>query len=142
WPREGRESERMVAYLGRLDVAKGISLLMQAWDLYSAANRGEGLRLVIAGGGPLGSQVTEWADARPSVTTVGILSAAECAALVARAQAVLLPSQWEETFGLVAVEAMAAGVPPVAAAHGAFHELISDGVDGVLFKPGSVASLA
>ena len=30
----------------------------------------------------------------------------------------------------------------MAAAHGAFHELISDGVDGVLFKPGSVASLA
>jgi len=41
----------------------------------------------------------------------------------------------------VAVEAMAAGVPPIAAAHGSFTELITPGVDGVLFKPGDPAAL-
>ena len=61
---------------------------------------------------------------------------------MSRARAVLLPSAWEETFGLVAVEAMAAGVPPVAAAHGSFTELITPGVDGVLFSPGDPAALA
>jgi len=54
---------------------------------------------------------------------------------------VLLPSAWEETFGLVVVEAMALGVPPVATAHGSFTELITDGVDGVLFRPGDPAAL-
>ena len=37
--------------------------------------------------------------------------------------AVLLPSACEETFSLVAIEAMAAGVPPIAADHGSFTEL-------------------
>ncbi len=136
------ERDRLVAYLGRLDAAKGIPLLMEAWDLYRAANAGEGLQLVIAGSGPLESRVAEWAVGRPSVMMVGILSTTECAALVTRARAVILPSQWEETFGLVAIEAMAAGVPPVAAAHGSFPELIRDGTDGVLFEPGNAASLA
>ena len=61
---------------------------------------------------------------------------------MAAARAVVLPSAWEETFGLAAVEAMALGVAPVAAAHGAFPELITDGVDGVLFRPGDPAALA
>ena len=61
---------------------------------------------------------------------------------MSRARAVLLPSTWEETFGLVAVEAMAAGVPPIATAHGSFPELITPGVDGMLFRPGDPAALA
>ncbi len=61
---------------------------------------------------------------------------------MAAARAVVLPSAWEETFGLAAVEAMALGVAPVAAGHGAFPELITDGVDGVLFRPGDPAALA
>ena len=58
------------------------------------------------------------------------------------ARAVVLPSAWEETFGLVAVEAMSLGVAAIAAAHGAFPELITDEVDGVLFRPGDPAALA
>ncbi len=61
---------------------------------------------------------------------------------MAVARAVVLPSAWEETFGLAAVEAMAMGVAPVAAAHGAFPEIITDGMDGVLFRPGDPAALA
>lgn len=52
------------------------------------------------------------------------------------------PSTWLEAFGLVVVEAMAAGVPTVAAAHGAFVELVEDGVSGLLHQPGEPASLA
>ena len=37
---------------------------------------------------------------------------------------------------------MAAGVPPIAAGHGSFTELIADGVDGVLFNPGDPDALA
>jgi glycosyltransferase involved in cell wall biosynthesis len=62
--------------------------------------------------------------------------------VISQARAVLLPSVWEETFGLVAVEAMALGVPPIAAGHGSFPELITPGVDGVLFPPGDPAALA
>jgi glycosyltransferase involved in cell wall biosynthesis len=55
---------------------------------------------------------------------------------------VLVPSQWEETFGLVAVEAMAVGTPAIAPAHGAFPEIITDGVDGVLVPPHDAGAIA
>jgi glycosyltransferase involved in cell wall biosynthesis len=60
---------------------------------------------------------------------------------MAGARAILLPSAWEETFGLVVVEAMAVGTPPVASGHGSFTELISPDLDGVLFTPGDPAAL-
>jgi glycosyltransferase involved in cell wall biosynthesis len=131
----------MVVYAGRLDEVKGVRLLMAGWDHYQADAGGPALKLAIAGGGPLSDEVTAWASARPSVMLTGTLSAAECADLISRARAVLLPSAWEETFGLVAVEAMAAGVPPVAAAHGSFPELITHGVNGALFDPGDPSAL-
>ncbi len=129
-------------YAGRLDDAKGTRLMMAGWDRYCAKSTEPGLRLVIAGSGPLGGQVADWASARPSVEMVGQVSSARCAELISHARAVLLPSTWEETFGLVAVEAMAAGVPPIAAGHGSFPELITSGVDGVLFRPGDPEALA
>ena len=77
---------------------------------------------------------------RPAVAVLGKLNPSECSHLVDRSRAVVLPSQWEETFGLVAVEAMAVGVPAVAAAHGSFPELIGEG--GILFRPGSADGLS
>jgi glycosyltransferase involved in cell wall biosynthesis len=53
-----------------------------------------------------------------------------------------VPSVWEETFGLVVVEAMAAGTPAIASAHGSFTELVTPGSDGVLFRPGDPDALA
>ena len=135
----------MVAYAGRLDEAKGVRLLMAGWDHYRAvagdAAGDAGLRLLIVGAGPLEDEVTAWAASRPSVELAGQVDGATCARLMSGARAVLLPSAWEETFGLVVVEAMALGVPPVATAHGSFTELITDGVDGVLFRPGDPAAL-
>jgi glycosyltransferase involved in cell wall biosynthesis len=130
-----------VVYAGRLDEAKGVPLLMTGWDCYLGKSGEPGLNLVIAGGGPLEDEVAAWASARPSVEMTGMVSGDRCAELMSGARAVLLPSAWEETFGLVAVEAMAAGVPPIAAGHGSFTELITPGVDGVLFSPGDPVAL-
>ena len=131
-----------VVYAGRLDEAKGVRLLMAGWDAYRREASEPELKLVIAGGGPLGDEVAAWASDKPSVELHGTVSSDRCGELIAQARAVLLPSAWQETFGLVAVEAMAAGVPPVASGHGAFPELITPDVDGVLFSPGDPASLA
>ena len=54
------------------------------------------------------------------------------AALLAGADAMLFPIQWEEPFGLAMVEAMASGTPVVAIARGAAPELIDEGVTGFL----------
>ncbi|KUM70442.1 glycosyltransferase [Streptomyces griseorubiginosus] len=130
-----------VLYLGRLAEAKGVRLLMAAWDEI-AAGGGVGVPLVIAGTGPLEAEVSAWAAGRDDVRWVGLLDTAECQKAIARSVAVVAPSTWLEAFGLVVVEAMAAGVPVVAAGHGAFVELVEDGVTGLLHRPGESASLA
>lgn len=128
-------------YLGRLAEAKGVRLLMAAWDEI-AASGGVGVPLVIAGSGPLEPEVTAWAAGRDDVRYVGLYDTAECQKAIARSVAVVAPSTWLEAFGLVVVEAMAAGVPAVAAGHGAFVELVDDGETGLLHRPGEAASLA
>ncbi|MFI9375042.1 glycosyltransferase [Streptomyces parvulus] len=128
-------------FLGRLAEAKGVRLLMAAWDEL-AAGGGVGVPLVIAGAGPLEGEVTAWAAGRDDVRRVGLYDTARCREALARSVAVVAPSTWLEAFGLVVVEAMAAGVPAVAAGHGAFTELVEDGVTGLLHRPGEAASLA
>ncbi|WP_329286009.1 glycosyltransferase family 4 protein [Streptomyces sp. NBC_00691] len=128
-------------FLGRLAETKGVRLLMAAWDEV-AAGGGVGVPLVIAGAGPLEPEVSAWAAGREDVRYAGLWDPEECRRAVARSVAVLAPSLAMETFGLVVAEAMAAGVPAVAAAHGAFVELVEDGVTGLLHRPGDPASLA
>ncbi|OXM53943.1 glycosyltransferase family 4 protein [Amycolatopsis alba] len=128
-------------FLGRITAEKGIGLLMNAWDLLVAAG-GPLPPLVIAGTGPMQDEVARWAEGRDDVRYLGLQSKEECRDLIARSNAVLAPSEWLETFGLVVVEAMAAGVPTVAAAHGAFRELVEDGVTGLLHEPGNPEALA
>ena len=128
-------------YLGRLAEAKGVRLLMAAWDEL-AADGGVGVPLVIAGTGPLEPEVAAWAEGRDDVRYVGLYDTAQCRQAIARAVAVVAPSTWLEAFGLVVVEAMAAGVPTVAAGHGAFVELVEEGVTGLLHRPGEHGSLA
>jgi glycosyltransferase involved in cell wall biosynthesis len=128
-------------YLGRLTEEKGVRLLMAAWDRIAAAG-GLGVPLVIAGAGPLTDDVTAWAATRHDVRFVGRLDTAASRAMVARSIAVVVPSQWLETFGLVVVEAMAAGVPSVVAGHSSLAELVTDGVTGLTHTPGDAASLA
>ncbi|HEY4571233.1 MAG TPA: glycosyltransferase, partial [Kribbella sp.] len=132
----GGPRQRQVTYVGRLDAAKGAPLLMKSWDAYRATAGDDALRLVIAGGGPMLEQVAAWAAERPSVEMRGLMSKPDVFKLIGESRAVVLPSQWEETFGLVVVEAMAVGVPPLASGHGSFPDLITDGVDGALFEPG------
>lgn len=128
-------------YLGRLAEAKGVRLLMAAWDELAAAG-GVGVPLVVAGTGPLEREVTAWAAGRDDVRYVGLYDAQQCQGAIARSVAVVAPSTWMEAFGLVVAEAMAAGVPAVAAGHGAFVELVEDGVTGLLHRPGDLGSLA
>jgi glycosyltransferase involved in cell wall biosynthesis len=130
-----------VLYLGRMTEEKGLRTLMAGWERL-AQRDATTLPLVLAGSGPMAGEVGAWAEARADARYVGLQSRAECAALLGAAAAVVVPSVWLETFGLVVVEAMAAGVPVIASAHGAFVELVDDGVTGLLYRPADAESLA
>lgn len=58
----------------------------------------------------------------------------ELTRLMGRAKAFIFPIQWEEPFGLVVIEAMAAGTPVIAYPKGAMPEIIRDGLNGFLVQ--------
>lgn len=134
--------EHLVTYVGRLDAAKGVPLLLEAWDTFRAGHPGSELRLAVVGGGPLDADVRAWAARHPSVELAGLLTREEVAAMFARSVASVVTSRSEETFGLVAVEAMAAGLAPIVPALGPFPELVDHGRDGVVFPAGDAGALA
>lgn len=143
FPVEPRRSRHhAVAYCGRLDEAKGVRLLQAAWERFCSRNPQSRLRLMIAGGGPLEGEVAAWAAGRPDVELCGQLPRTKVGSLLAGVLAVVVPSAWEETFGLVAVEAMSVGVAPVVPGRGSFPELVTPGVDGAVVPPGDPEALA
>jgi len=108
---------RQVVYAGRLSPDKGVSQLIQAWAAVDL-----GLELVLAGEGPLREEV----DRRrcPSIRLTGWLTPSDLEHLMMQARAVVLPTTMFETFGLAAVEGMAAGVAVLTTEGGALAEAV------------------
>ncbi len=117
-----------VAFIGRLVEAKGVFDAVEAWRL-----SGIDLPLVFAGTGPLRDTLE-----RGGFDVRGWLSHAQLSHLLARARAVLMPSRWQEPFGIAGLEALSMGVPVVAWESGG----IAEWHPGPLVEWGDVASLA
>ncbi len=99
-----------------------------------------GLPLVVAGDGPLRADLEALAARTGGeVRFAGRIADAELARLRATAALAVVPSRAAETYGLAAAEAMAAGLPVVAAATGALGELVEP---AGLVPPGDTAALA
>ncbi len=72
----------------------------------------------------------------------GFLDRRGMAGLFARSNVLVFPSTFDEPFGISHVEAMAAGVAVVSSGTGGSREIVRDGIDGVLFRPGDHEDLA
>ena len=79
--------------------------------------------------------------ALPNVYEHGEANHEQKVTLLRGARAVVCPIDWEEPFGLVAIEAMLCGTPVLAFARGSFPEIIEENVTGFLAAPGDVAAL-
>ena len=121
---------RAIVAVGRLDPEKGCELLADA-----AAEAG--LELVFVGDGALRARL----EARPHVRVTGWLAPAAVEAALDEARALIFPSLWYETYGLVVSEAAARGVPSVCSDIAAPAERFEHGVDGLVFRAGDRAGL-
>lgn len=134
--------EPLLLYFGRLEYEKGVHDLIAALPRIRRAH--PGTRLIVAGTGTAADMLFTSARThrvRRSVAFLGHLPDDELVAALAAADAVVLPSRYEP-FGIVALEAAAAGAPLVASTAGGLGEVVVDGETGVSFPPGDVAALA
>jgi len=100
------------------------------------------LQVLMVGEGPLGADLRERAAGLP-VRFSGFLNQSEIPAAYVAADALVLPSDSGETWGLVVNEAMACGVPAfVSTQVGCAADLVQPGVTGEVFPCGDVAALA
>jgi len=140
--RHGRTDVPLLLFFGRLEWEKGVQDLIAALPKIRA--RHPGTRLVVAGKGRQEAELVATARkhrVRRAVEFVGHLSDRELRAALAAADAVVLPSRYEP-FGIVALEAAAAGAPLVASTAGGLGEVVVDGRTGVSFPPGDVPAIA
>jgi glycosyltransferase involved in cell wall biosynthesis len=130
-------------YFGRLDVFhKGIDTLLEAVSIISKSRPEVELR--IAGRGSAIDRISamiEEMDLSKNVRLLGAVSDAQRDELLATAAVQLMPSRFEG-FGLAAAEAMAAGVPLIAASVGSLPEVVDAPRGGVLVPPSDPAALA
>jgi phosphatidylinositol alpha 1,6-mannosyltransferase len=125
--------ESMLLYVGRLASEKRIELLAEALDGLS------NVRLVLVGDGPARPVLEQRLAGKPAYFA-GYIHGQELAAAYASADLFAFPSD-TETFGQVIQEAMASGLPVIAARAGGAIDLVKADRTGRLFTAGNVAEL-
>jgi len=124
---------------GRWTANKGFDVLIDAWG-----RSAPGTLAIVGGPPPSGSalDVPGLVAASPNAETIDLISEVDSInPLIAASHVVVMPSTWDEPFGLVALEGMAAGRPVVASRVGGLAQFVSDEV-GWLVDPGDSAALA
>ena len=136
-PPEGER--RAVLYLGRLERRKDVTTLLRAF----AQLGGDAPPLWIAGDGPLRADLERQAlESNIDVRFFGEVGEAEKWSLLRRARMLVAPSAGGESFGIVLLEAMAAGAIPIGADNPGYHDLLIERGDDLLFPPGDATVLA
>jgi phosphatidylinositol alpha-mannosyltransferase len=140
-PRVGSAPQR-VLFVGAAVARKGLPVMLEAYGLLR--NRRGGLELWVAGDGPLLTRVRRAVPERlrDEVRFLGSCDRRTLRACHALADVFCAPSLGRESFGMVLLEAMAAGVPVIASDIDGYTEVVDPGVDGLLVSPGDPVALA
>lgn len=131
-----------IVFLGRLVPEKGVQILIQA--LPFIAESIPQVKLLVAGRGPYEEELVSQAwncGVLEKVSFVGFVDDNQRNEMLSRAGVAVFPSLYEP-FGIVALEAMAAGVPVVISDTGGLSDIVNHGVDGYKAPPGQPELLA
>jgi len=133
----GAADRPLVLHVGRLAVEKGVDTLVASFVMARERLHGR-VQFVVAGDGPRAAQVRA---GLPFARHLGFLDRETVANLYADADIFVFPSP-TETCGLVALEALASGVPVIGAAAGGIPESLRHGITGLLVPAGDSAAFA
>jgi len=116
-------------YVGRLSKDKNLSILMDAVDILNARGYQQRIKLIMVGDGPLKDKLMR--QAASNVHFTGYLKGIDLAKAYASSDIFVFPS-YIETFGNVALEAMASGLPVIGAKGSGCMDIVQDGYNGIL----------
>jgi glycosyltransferase involved in cell wall biosynthesis len=136
-PGIGSGDGQFALFVGRLSMEKGIGTLLSAWDRLRP-----NCVLKIVGEGPSSEELRARSRQTPNIEWLGSKTSSEVHDLMGAALVTLLPSEWYETFGRVAIESFAKGTPVIASRIGALAEIVKDMRTGMLFEVGNSEDLA
>ncbi len=127
-------AEAPLLFAGRIAPEKGVEAAIEI-------AHGAGRRLLLAGGiydrAYHEARIVPWLQRADSlVTYLGLLERQALWEVMSQSLGLLFPIEWDEPFGLTAVEAMATGTPVIAFHRGAAAEVILQGETGFLVEPG------
>lgn len=126
-----------VFFCGRHEERKGLEVLLDAVRLIPGA-----LQVWVAGDGPDTARLQELSAGDQRIEWLGRVSDEEKTARLRGADVFCAPSLRGESFGVVLIEAMAAGTAIVASGLDGYRNVATDDEDAVLVPPGDVAALA
>lgn len=130
------DEEPVIGFVGRLVMEKGLDVFSETID--ELRSRGVRHRVLVVGEGP----AQGWFEGRlPEGLFVGFQGGADLGRAFASMDMLFNPSV-TETFGNVTLEAMACGLPVVAAIATGSQSLVADGVSGRLIRPGANSEFA
>lgn len=138
WPGTGGA----LGFLGRMEEPrKGLDVLVRAFALL--AEERPGLRLLVAGPGHRDAVYDELPKRlHDRAVLLGRVSDADKVRMLHSVDVFVAPNTGGESFGIVLVEAMAAGATVLASDIDAFRQVLGAGVAGALFRTGDAAALA
>jgi len=129
-----------IAYLGRIIEPKGVHLAIAAVKQYNHKHASMPLTLRVAGKHYSGNGKDRYWTERihpafgKHIVDAGYIALRERQQFLGNARALLVPSIFEEPFGMVAIEALACGTPVIALDSGALPELITTGATGRIVR--------
>ncbi len=132
-----RREAPTIAYIGRHEPRKGLSILLEAMSLLP-----EGVRLWVMSRGPQTEELQRKYQRDTRIEWLGRVNESEKLARLAGADVVCVPSLRGESFGVVLLEAMAARTPVVASNLAGYRNVASVGDEAVLVPPEDVTALA
>ena len=136
------DNEKIILYIGRLVYEKGIQHLISAMP--KIVNGYNDVKLIIGGKGGMYDELKQQAKAlgiENKVYFTGYLSSKDVQKMYKCADIAVFPSTYEP-FGIVALEAMLAGVPTVVSDIGGLNEIVEHGVNGMKSYAGNCNSIA
>jgi len=139
---QAKADDRLIIFVGRFRPEKGVTYLIEAMAIVS--QRDQSARLLLVGEGPEEDdlrQLVEQLNLGDVVNFVGQVSHERVPEYMAASDIFVLPSL-SESFGIVNLEAMAAGLPVVASKVGGVPEIIQEGENGFLVEPGNPQQIA